>query len=70
MSTEQHRSERELSIIQSEEVCNFEFILLFVTSEDLLTQLKINTCYEKAKKKSQKAWKFPANCLYICKTFV
>jgi hypothetical protein len=23
------------------------------------------TCYQNAKKKSQKAWKFPANCLYI-----
>jgi hypothetical protein len=28
------------------------------------------TCYQNAKKKSQKAWKFSAICLYICKTIV
>jgi hypothetical protein len=30
MFTEQHRSERELSIIQSEEVCSFEFIFKYL----------------------------------------
>jgi hypothetical protein len=27
------------------------------------------TCYQNAKRKSQKVWKFPVNRLYICKTF-
>jgi hypothetical protein len=29
----------------------------------------INACYQNVKKKSQKAWKFPVNCLYNRQTF-